>query len=272
VAVRAARNLWRTKRLREDDLGVPETFPDVRHEAISKVVEAAAAPSADGEDGRWLSALEGFTLLKEAGIPIAPIASVSTPEEAVAAARAAAGPVALKLDGEAFLHKTDLGAVLLGVEGDEAVARGAERLVELARAHALGTPWRLLVQAMAAKGVEMVLGAKEDPVFGPVLMVGLGGIHVEVWRDVAFGVVPLTRRLAERMLRRLRGYPLLTGARGAPPVDVHAVATALLRLGEVVARHPGIREIEVNPLVARPDGVTAVDARVRVGPPSRRAT
>jgi acetyltransferase len=102
-------------------------------------------------------------------------------------------------------------------------------------------------------------------------MAGLGGIHVEVWKDVAFGVVPLTRRLAGRMLRRLRGFPLLAGARGAAPVDLERVETALLRLAEVVERHPAVEEMEINPFVARQDGATAVDVRVRVGPTDPRS-
>jgi acyl-CoA synthetase (NDP forming) len=124
---------------------------------------------------------------------------------------------------------------------------------------------------MVRPGVELVFGCKEDPVFGPVIMAGLGGIHVEVWRDVAFGLVPLTRTLAARMLRRLRGFRLLEGARGARPVDLAAVETALLRFACLVEHHPSILEIEVNPATARPDGLTCVDVRARVRSQSKSA-
>jgi acetyltransferase len=261
-AVRAAWHLVRARRLRDDDLGRPETFPDVDHARIDALTAAGT-----GTAGSWLSAADAWGLLAAAGIPATPLRTARTPEEAVAAAAALGGPVALKLDGEAFLHKTDVGGVLLGLSTPTAVREGAERLVATARARAPGAPYRLLVQPMAAPGLELVLGAKVDPVFGPVLMVGFGGVDVEIWRDVAFGVVPLTRRLAERMVRRLRGFPLLAGSRGRPPADVGAVVTALLRLAAVVEAHPRILEIEVNPLVATPRGVTAVDARARVGPP-----
>ena len=120
---------------------------------------------------------------------------------------------------------------------------------------------------MVEHGVEVVVGSRADPVFGPVIMVGIGGVHVEIMRDVAFGILPLTRRLAGRMLRRLKGYPLLTGARGSDPVDIEALETALLRFAAILERHPEILEIEMNPLIARPDGVIAIDARSRVGTP-----
>jgi acyl-CoA synthetase (NDP forming) len=162
-----------------------------------------------------------------------------------------------------------MGAVALGLQGDDTVLGAAVRLGNLARRVAPDRPWRLLVQPMMRGGVEVVLGSRTDPVFGPVLMVGLGGIHVEIMKDVAFGVVPLTRRLAGRMLRRLKAFRVLEGARGGEAVDLEALETALLRLAAVVETHERILEFEVNPLFARRDGVVAVDARVRVGTPFR---
>ena len=122
---------------------------------------------------------------------------------------------------------------------------------------------------MVSGGVEVVLGSRADPVFGPVLMAGLGGIHVEIMKDVAFGVVPLTRPLAARMLRRLKAFPLLEGARGGEVVDLDALETALLRLAAVVETHDEILEFEMNPLVAKATGAVALDARIRVGTPFR---
>jgi acetyl coenzyme A synthetase (ADP forming)-like protein len=284
VAVRAAENLVKVRRLMQDDVGEPERFDDVDHDAVASIV-AAGAPAKDGEEqdpasralwapeakrpGRWLPLPEVFEILAAAGIAAVTPVAARTPEEAAKVARTLGGPVALKLDGEAFVHKSDVGGVVLNLFGDDAVRDAARRLEEVARRHAPGAEHRFVVQPMAPRGVELVLGAKADPVFGPILMVGLGGVHVEVWRDVAFGLVPLTRTLADRMLRRLRGARILEGARGEPPVDRAAVETALLRLADVVERHPGILEIEINPLVARPDGATAVDARARVGRPPR---
>jgi acetyl coenzyme A synthetase (ADP forming)-like protein len=262
LAVRAAKNLVRAKALREDDLGVPEPFPDVDPARIEEVLRRAGQGAPP--EGTWVSAADGFALLEAAGLSVPRLTAARDVAEAVAAARAIGGPVALKLDGPAFLHKSDVGGVLLGLEGDAAVREGAERLEENAERHAPGAPRRLLVQEMVRPGVELVFGSKEDPVFGPVVMAGLGGIHVEVLRDVAFGLVPLTRTLAARMLRRLRGFRLLEGARGAPPVDLVAVETALLRFASLVEHHPSILEIEVNPATARPDGLTCVDVRARI--------
>jgi acyl-CoA synthetase (NDP forming) len=175
-----------------------------------------------------------------------------------------AGRVALKLDGPAFLHKTDLGAVVLGLEGAAAVRAAAERLAAVARKASPDRPWRFLVQRMAAPGTELVMGVRTDPVFGPLLAVGLGGIHVEVLRDIRFGLVPATPVTARRLLERLRAFPILKGVRGGTPVDLDKVVDALLRLSALVNEHPEIAEVEMNPVFARPDGVEAVDVRLRV--------
>jgi acyl-CoA synthetase (NDP forming) len=157
-----------------------------------------------------------------------------------------------------------VGGVLLGLEGDAAVAAGAERLAQVAARAAPGAAHGIVVQRMAEPGTELVLGVTSDPVFGPLLMVGLGGVFVEVLEDVRFGLVPLTPALALRMLRRLKSFPILEGARGGHAVDLGSVERALLRLSQLVEEHPEIAECDVNPLVARADGVLAVDARVRV--------
>jgi acetyl coenzyme A synthetase (ADP forming)-like protein len=266
LAVRAAKNLVRAKTLRGDDLGEPEPFDDIDHARVDGIVRRALAglDAKAAPQGVWISAGEGFGLLQAAGIPIPAVRLANDAAEAVKAAREIGGAVALKLDGAAFLHKTDVGGVLLGLSGDDAVREGAETLARNAERHAPGAPYRILVEAMVEPGVELVFGCKEDPVFGPVIMAGLGGIHVEIWRDVSFGLVPLTRTLASRLLRRLRGFRLLEGARGTPPVDLAAVETALLRLAALVEHHPEIREIELNPVMARPDGLTAVDVRARI--------
>ncbi len=117
---------------------------------------------------------------------------------------------------------------------------------------------------MATPGTELVMGVRTDPVFGPLLAVGLGGIHVEVLRDIRFGLVPATPVTARRLLERLRAFPILKGVRGGTPVDLDKVVDALLRLSALVNEHPEIAEVEMNPVFARPDGVEAVDVRLRV--------
>lgn len=287
-AVRAMANLVRVRRLRDDDPGTPETFADIDHEKIRARVfsvlerDTREVPPVDTETGSpmlsapalaerggWLSAPDVWDILHAAGIPAAPLSVVDSSEAAVEAAHAFGTPVALKLDGEAFLHKSDLGAVALNLEPGDTVRGAAVRLENLARSVAPDTPWRLLVQPMIRGGVEVVLGSRTDPVFGPVLMAGLGGIYVEIMKDVAFGVVPLTRHIAHRMLHRLKGFPVLEGTRGGEAVDLDALETALLRLAALVETHPEILEFEMNPLIARRDGTVVVDARIRVGFPFR---
>jgi acetyl coenzyme A synthetase (ADP forming)-like protein len=257
-AVRAAHDLVRVRRLKHDDLGEPARF-DADRDAATRALFPAAA-----RGGGWLPAADAFAVLSAYGIRVAPAESVETADAAARAARALGGPVALKLDGEAFLHKTDVGGVVLGVEGDAAVRAGVERLEAAAREAAPGAPHRILVQRMAAPGTELVMGVRADPVFGPLLLVGLGGVYVEVLKDVQFGLVPLTPVLARRMLERLKAFPILAGARGGAPADLDAVVDALLRLSLLVEEQPSVVECEMNPVLARPDGVEAVDARVRV--------
>jgi acyl-CoA synthetase (NDP forming) len=119
---------------------------------------------------------------------------------------------------------------------------------------------------MAAPGTELVMGVRADPVYGPLLLVGLGGVYVEVLKDVQFGLVPLTPVLARRLLERLKAFPILAGARGGAPANLDAVVDALLRLSLLVEEQPSVVECEMNPVMARPDGVEAVDARIRVAP------
>jgi len=257
-AVRAAWNLVRVRALRDDDLGEPVRF-EVKRERVTQILAAKAAAG-----GGWLGADDAFEILAAYGIGCARIEVAHDVAGVVAAAARAGGPVAIKLDGAAFLHKSDVGAVALNVKGPDAARATAERLAAIASKVAKGTPWRFLVQKMAAPGTELVMGVRSDPVFGPLLLVGLGGVYVEILKDVQFGLVPLTPALAKRLLRRLRAFPLLEGVRGGKPVDIAAVEETLLRLSQLVEEHPGIAEVEMNPIVARPDGVEALDVRLRV--------
>jgi acetate---CoA ligase (ADP-forming) len=259
-AVRAAWNLVRVRALRDDDPGEP-----VRVEADRDAATATLARAPRDADG-WVPGADAFAVLAAYGIPSAPLSVASDVEGAVAAARAIGGPVALKLDGEAFLHKSEVGGVALSLEGDRDVRAAAARLASIAGTASPSRPWRFLVQRMAARGTELVMGVRADPVFGPLLAVGLGGIHVEVLKDVRFGLVPTTPVLARRMVERLRAFPILQGARGAEPADLDAVVDALLRLAALVEDHPEIAEVEMNPVIARPDGVEAVDVRLRIAP------
>jgi acyl-CoA synthetase (NDP forming) len=181
---------------------------------------------------------------------------VSSVTEALEAAGELGYPVVLKALG--MLHKSDAGGVLLGLADEDALARAfAELSARLA-------PPAFSVERMAplAGGVELLIGSRWDDRFGPVAVGGLGGRYAEVLRDVAVALAPVSAAGAGRLLRRLRGWPLLAGARGAAPLDVSAAAAALAALSRVAAEHPEIAEIEVNPLLVMPEGVLALDARM----------
>jgi acetyl coenzyme A synthetase (ADP forming)-like protein len=260
-AVRAAHDLVRVRVLRDDDLGEPVRF-DVDRDRARAVLEAAAR-----RGGGWLPQADAFGVLSAYGIPCVRTETADDEEGSVAAAARLGGAVAVKLDGPAFLHKSDAGGVVLGVQGEAAVRAAVARLRQAAARAAPGSPYRLVVQEMARPGTEMLVGVRGDPVFGPILLVGLGGIYVEVLKDVQSALVPLTPALARRMLRRLRAFPLLEGARGGAPVDLAALEEALLRFSLLCEENPSVAECEINPLFAREDGVVAVDARLRVATP-----
>lgn len=194
------------------------------------------------------------------GIPSAPWQVASDPNEAVHAAQRLGYPVALKALSPDVIHKSDVGGVILGLADASSVRREAEAM--LAR---FALPVTLMVQRMAGDGVEVILGGKRDPTFGPVVMYGLGGVLVEVLEDVAFRVAPLSRADAEEMIEEVRGKRLLDGVRGRPAVDRAALIHALLSLSRMLVENPCISQVDINPLMVSREGAFAVDARMVVG-------
>lgn len=233
----------------------------------ARAADTLARATARG--GGWLTPGEVAALLESAGLPQPALRTATTEHGAVEAAEAIGWPVVVKLDAEAITHKSDVGGVALDVRNADEVRTAWSTMHE--RLDALGRAAEMrgvLVQPLVRDGVDLILGMTRDATFGPLVMAGLGGTMVEVLKDVAFRVAPLTDRDAAEMLRELRGAALLDGWRGAPPVDVAAVERAILALAQLAERHPGIVEMEINPLRALPagSGVLALDARVRVSP------
>ena len=220
----------------------------------------ALPPSAEPvtEGGYWAAR----ELLRAAGLPFPPARRVTSAEEAVAALAELGGPVALKALG--VVHKSDAGGVALGLATAAEVADAHAAMA--ARLRAPG----YVVERMAGlrDGVELIAGVRRDPRFGPVAMLGLGGVFAEVLGDVAFALAPVGAAEALAMLDRLAGAPLLRGARGRPPVDADAVASAVAALTALAAAHPEIAELEVNPLLAGPAGCVALDARLVLATPT----
>jgi acyl-CoA synthetase (NDP forming) len=199
---------------------------------------------------------EARELLAAGGVPFAPARVVATPDEAAVAAGEIGYPVVLKALG--MLHKSDSGGVVLGLRDEGALARAFIDLQGRLR------PQAFSVERMAAvdDGVELLVGARWDRRFGPVVLVGLGGLFTEILRDVSVALAPVETEEAERLLLSLRAAPLLRGVRGRPALDVAAAAEAVARLSRVAASHPEIAELEVNPLLVTPAGAMGLDARV----------
>jgi acetyl coenzyme A synthetase (ADP forming)-like protein len=215
----------------------------------------------------WLTTEETRILLNAMKLPIQPGGIARTSDEAVELANKIGYPVALKLASHRIVHKTEIGGVHLQLIDDGAVRHAFEsmraRLAEAGQTEAMEGG---LVQPMVTGGVEVMVGVTHDPLFGPLIAFGLGGIHVEILGDVQFRVTPLTDRDAAEMVRRIKGYRLLSGYRGHPPADLEAIEDALLRISRLVEEIPEITELDLNPIFALPpgQGCRIVDARIRI--------
>ncbi|MCD0497761.1 acetate--CoA ligase family protein [Achromobacter sp. MY14] len=222
-------------------------------------INASTAPLRD-----TYNEVQAMDVLRQAGLPVPDCTLATDANAAVAAAARAAGPVVLKVVSPDILHKSDVGGVKLNLSGEDAVRQGHAAILDSIRTHCPNARIDgVLVAPMAPKGVECIVGVHGDPVFGPVVMFGLGGVFVEVLKDVSFRLAPFDHAQALSMIREIKGYALLQGARGAPPCDINALADALVALSRFAdARREDFSSVEINPLLALPDGqgVLALDA------------
>ena len=243
------------------ETGVPKTYR-VQTRKARRLLGKAAVDSEGWLEG---SAVRG--ILAEYGIPFVSTVQVSSPEEGVAAAHRVGFPVAVKATGAGLVHKTDQGAVVVGLlNGDEVYETIQNMRRRLGRRH---PGLQFEVQAMAKGHRELLLGFTRDPYFGPLFALGLGGVHVEVLKDVVVRLGPLRDVDPLQMMDGLRGRALLAPYRGAPGVDKAKVQEVLLRLNQLALDFPEVQECELNPLIAGEKGVptVAVDARIRVQSP-----
>jgi acyl-CoA synthetase (NDP forming) len=228
--------------------------------SIADVIDRAR-----GQGRAVLTEVESKQILAEAGIPVAPARLARTVDEAARAAQEIGFPVVLKIVSPDITHKTDVGGVSLNLDSPEEVAAAFDDVAAAVRRQQPEARIEgVAIQPMAKPGTEVIIGMTKDPQFGPVLMFGLGGILVEVLKDVAFRIVPLVPRDARQMIQEIKGYPLLEGFRGQAPADIQALERMLLRLSDFVAGHPEIEELDLNPIFAYSEGALAVDARIVV--------
>jgi len=234
--------------------------------AAASILETAAAECRD-----HLTPCEAFAVLRAYGIPVAAGRLVTTPDEAEMASQFYEGPLAVKVVSPDIVHKTDVGGVLLNVAPSELRAAFDEVTKRVAQRSPNARIEGMFIQEMRGDGLETIVGLSRDPSFGPLIMFGLGGVFVEAAADVVFRIAPLDDRLVDEMLHGIRVSRLLDGWRGAPAVDRAAIASVILRVSQIAIDHPTISEIDINPLVARSDGVTAIDVRIRLQPSARDA-
>jgi acyl-CoA synthetase (NDP forming)/RimJ/RimL family protein N-acetyltransferase len=262
-AATALAHAVRYREWRDSQLGhVPELSEVDADDARALVAAYLTA----NPDGGWLAAADASSLLASYGIPMVATKAAMNLADVRAAAAELGGHVVLKAEAEGVVHKTEAGAVKLDLRTDDEVAIA---YAELTAAFGASLQ-RVLVQPMLAGGVETLVGVVHEPVFGPLVVFGLGGIATEVLGDHAARLAPLTDADAAQLVHGVRAAPLLLGHRGSPAVDTGALADLLLRVSRLADDVPEVAELDLNPVIARPDGAHVVDVRIRIAPAAPR--
>jgi len=210
-----------------------------------------------------LTEVESKELLKKAGIPVVEAKLSRSKKEAISTSKEMGFPIVLKISSPDVVHKSDSGGVKLGLANATQVGKAYNEVISsVKQAYPKAKIEGVSVQPMAPPGVEVIVGMSKDPQFGPVLMFGLGGILVEVLKDVSFRIVPVTERDAREMIREIKGYPVLEGYRGQKPASIPALEKLIVKVSQFVEKNPQIKELDLNPIFAYPDKAVAVDARI----------
>jgi acyl-CoA synthetase (NDP forming) len=210
-----------------------------------------------------LTEIESKQLLKEAGIPVVETRLAKTKQEAIALSKTMGFPVALKIASSDITHKSDSGGVKLGLTTSTEVGSAYDEILSSIKQKFPKVKIQgVSVQKMAQPGIEVIIGISKDAQFGPVVMFGLGGIFVELLKDVSFRIVPLTRKDAGEMIKEIKGYQILKGYRGQEPADVPSLEQLIVKVAELAEQNPQIKELDLNPVFAYKNGAVAVDARV----------
>jgi acetyl coenzyme A synthetase (ADP forming)-like protein len=237
-------------------------FDDVQPDKVRKILAKVRS-----EGRRFLPEPEAHAVLRAYGLPMLRSKLVQDQAEAVRAAREIGFPVVLKIVSPDIVHKVDVGGVKLNLQSDADVKNAYDELIQQVKGAKQDVEiWGVFVQEMVRGGKETILGMKRDPHFGPLLMFGLGGIYVEVFRDVIFRMAPIRELGARNMIEGIKGIKLLRGFRGEPPSDLDAIAQSLSRLSQLVIDFPEIEEMDINPLIVLPagSGARVVDARIMI--------
>ncbi|MHA1628376.1 MAG: acetate--CoA ligase family protein [Candidatus Baldrarchaeia archaeon] len=216
------------------------------------------------ENRSYLLESEAKTVIREYGIPVTRFEVARTMDEAVEYAEKIGYPVVLKIISPDIIHKSDVGGVMINLKDENEVKKAYEDIINNVRKHKgnariIG----VLVQEYAPEPIaEVIVGMTKDPQFGPAIMFGLGGIFVEVFKDVSFRIAPLTEYDAREMITEIKSYPILTGIRGRKPVDINELVNIILKVSKLVTEHPEIDQLDLNPIFAYDEGALTVDARI----------
>jgi len=206
---------------------------------------------------------EAKIVCKEYGIPIAEFRLVKTEADAVKSAEEMGFPVVLKIVSPDIIHKSDVGGVMVGLKDSKDVRNGYKQILQNVKRHKADAEIvGILVQEMAPQSTEIIVGTVKDPQFGPSIMFGLGGVFVEVLKDVTFRVAPIAEDEAREMITEVKAYPLLKGYRNMPPADIDAIVSILLNTSKLVMDHQEINELDLNPIMVYEKGAKTVDARI----------
>ncbi len=225
---------------------------------VSKIVDEAR------KEGRsYLLEPEAKTICTEYGIPVTTFRVAKTIEEAVRFADEIGYPIVLKIVSSDVIHKFDVGGVILDLKTPEDVREAYKKILRNVKKHKPNAKIRgILVQEMAPPSTEVIVGSTKDPQFGPALMFGLGGVFVEVLKDVTFRIAPITKQDAQEMITEVKAYPILKGYRGQPPADINSIIKILLNTSKLVMDHLEIKELDLNPIIVYEKGAKTVDARI----------
>jgi acyl-CoA synthetase (NDP forming) len=231
------------------------------------MVRAICLKAIEERGAGWLTVTETRNVLNEMKLPVPKGDVADSEEQAVVIAKSIGYPVAVKLASHTITHKSELGGVYLNLKTDEEVKIAFRKISEqIERHHSAADMDGVLIQPMLSTGLEVIVGVTDDPLFGPLIAFGLGGVFVEILKDLVFRITPLTEMDAQEMVSGIKGYKLLQGYRGHPPADQKAIQELLLRISRLVEEVPEISELDLNPIFVMPSGqgCTIADARIHV--------
>jgi acetyl-CoA synthetase (ADP-forming) len=215
------------------------------------------------EKRKYLLETEAKTICMEYGIPVTKFKLAKSEQEAVKFANEIGYPLVLKIASSDIIHKFDVGGVMLNLRNQAEVKDAYNQILANVKRHKSDAKIiGIVVQEMVAPSTEVIVGATKDPQFGPALMFGLGGVFVEVLKDVTFRIAPITEEDAREMITEVKAYPILKGYRGQPPADIEAIVKILLNTSKLVMDHQEIKELDLNPIIVYEKGAKTVDARI----------